>query len=393
MHWHWSPFALLMIIGPGVADRTVTVIAGANPRPAAPVHVATNVDWSGQAVSLVGPHGDVTPAQADVIDGKPALTWIQPSLPAYGKVQYNLRAASSANKLTDIGVTFDRDDHGIAVKIDGQLVTRYVAKGGRKPSLYPVLGPDGQELTQSGPSDHIHHRSFWFTHGKVNGHDFWSEAARSGKTVATGTKIVLSGPLFGEFTSTTDWLAKDGGKVCTDERRFRFYRVPDARIFDVEIAVTGGDKELVFGDDKEGAFGCRVAKSMSVDQGKGKPRAGTLINARGEQNDDAWGKQSPWCDYYGPAGGKVAGIAIFDHPKNFCHPTYWHIRTYGLFCANPFGKSFFTKDKTQDGTARIPPGSALRLRYRVYLHRGDTKTAQVAEHFAAYAEPLKVTLE
>ena len=29
--------------------------------------------------------------------------------------------------------------------------------------------------------DHPHHRSFWYAHGDVNGHDFWSEGSKAGE--------------------------------------------------------------------------------------------------------------------------------------------------------------------------------------------------------------------
>jgi hypothetical protein len=34
--------------------------------------------------------------------------------------------------------------------------------------------------------DHRHHRSLWFAHGAMNGHDFWSEQKAFGKTVHEG---------------------------------------------------------------------------------------------------------------------------------------------------------------------------------------------------------------
>jgi len=35
--------------------------------------------------------------------------------------------------------------------------------------------------------------------------------------------------------------------------------------------------------------------------------------------------------------GETLGVAIFNHPPSFRHPTSWHARTYGLFTANCFG--------------------------------------------------------
>jgi hypothetical protein len=76
---------------------------------------------------------------------------------------------------------------------DGQLLTRYLIKSGNKPILWPIIGPNGEELTRGypmreatpdeRPGSHPHQRSLWFTHGDVNGISFWHEGARSGEIV------------------------------------------------------------------------------------------------------------------------------------------------------------------------------------------------------------------
>jgi hypothetical protein len=71
------------------------------------------------------------------------------------------------------------------------------------------------------------------------------------------------------------------------------------------------------------------------------------------------------------SGGEDVGIAIFDHPKNLRHPTYWHARHYGLLAAHPFGLREFTHDRHQDGSYTIAAGGSLKLRYRVLIHHGD----------------------
>ena len=82
----------------------------------------------------------------------------------------------------------------------------------------------------------------------------------------------------------------------------------------------------------------------------------------------------------------AVGIAIFNHPSSFRYPTTWHVRTYGLFCANPFGYSFFKSTDENNGAYTIPSGETLTLRYRVLLHKGDEKVGKVAEAFEAYAK-------
>jgi hypothetical protein len=112
---------------------------------------------------------------------------------------------------------------------------------------------------------------------------------------------------------------------------------------------------------------------------------GRIVNAEGFTNEPAWGKPSPWVDYHGPIDGQVLGIAILNHPQSFRFPTHWHVRTYGLFAANPFGLHDFYNDKAKDGSHRVEPGGSFRLLYRVVLHQGDERQGRIAERFKAYA--------
>ena len=86
----------------------------------------------------------------------------------------------------------------------------------------------------------------------------------------------------------------------------------------------------------------------------------------------------------------MVGIAIFNHPSSFRYPTGWHVRTYGLFAANPFArKGFNGLEGTQGMSYVLPAGQELVFRYRVFLHRGDEKAGKVAEAFAEYAKMPK----
>ena len=89
--------------------------------------------------------------------------------------------------------------------------------------------------------------------------------------------------------------------------------------------------------------------------------------------------------YYGNVAGEDVGIAIFDHPENFRHPTYWHARGYGLLAANPFGLGKFTHDRHQDGSYTIPADESLTLRYRVLIHHGNYQEARVGVAYRQYA--------
>lgn len=283
-----------------------------------------------------------------------------------------------------------RHEGGVRIEVDGRLFANYLINTGPKPILWPVIGPTGVEMTRAYPmrqlegekQDHPHQRSMWFTHGSVNGVDFWSEHEGHGTIVHREFLTISARNSVAEVASRNDWLGPDGTKHCEDERRLLFRVGDDWRAIDFEITVRASERPVVFGDTKEGTFGLRVPTTMDVASGMG----GKIINSEGQANEQAWGQAAAWVDYHGPVGGEVVGVAILNHPSSFRFPTTWHVRTYGLFAANPFGLSAFRAPAQADGSHRLEVGESFTLRYRVLLHRGDEKQGRVAEAFAEYAQ-------
>jgi hypothetical protein len=66
-------------------------------------------------------------------------------------------------------------------------------------------------------------------------------------------------------------------------------------------------------------------------------------------------------------------------PDSFRHPTRWHVRTYGLFAANPFGNSDFPAGDPPQGEARLTHGEELKLHYRVLFYSGERTAEQLNE--------------
>ena len=286
----------------------------------------------------------------------------------------------------------------LQVSVNGVPYTA-LRQGEFKPYFWPLLGPTGVPLTRAYPMenregedrDHPHQRSFWITHGNVNGVDFWASdplnkpSPKFGKIMQKSLKSTKGGEFLRLATSNL-WVNGMDQPVCEDEQVFTFWQLPNARIIDVEVAIRASWGPVVFGDTKEGTFGLRVPSALDVKRGQG----GKIINAEGVTDQAAWGKPSPWVDYSGPVEGKTVGIAIFDHPTSFRHPTTWHVRDYGLFAANPFGYHDFGVAKP--GAHTVLPGESLRLRYRVLLHEGDATQAGVATAYQGFAQPPAVSL-
>ncbi|MDZ7620033.1 MAG: PmoA family protein [Patescibacteria group bacterium] len=280
-------------------------------------------------------------------------------------------------------VTAEKSEKGVVVKIDGELFTEYITDFGGKPILWPIIGPTGKLMTRSYPmvqgtegerTDHPHQASFWFTHGEVNGLSFWHKEVtkhREFKKIESGKKA--------KIVSVNDWLAPDGQRVLEDLRTVEFGTVGDSRFIDFTIVLKATDGPVTFGDTKEGSFGVRVAATMKVDAKLG----GKIINSEGQVDGEAWGRPAAWVDYCGPVDGETVGIAILNHPSSFRYPTHWHVRSYGLFAANPFGLSDFP-DPKQSGEYTLPKGEEMTFRYRVLVHRGDEKAGKVADVFSCY---------
>jgi hypothetical protein len=311
----------------------------------------------------------------------------------------SLRAADSATnvKLTKLA---DR----VRVEIGGKLFTEYVfADGASRPYCYPVLAPDGMGLTRDFPmketkgeeTDHPWHRSIWFAHSMVNGVDFWNEGkgdvgrspAEKGRTVNDGD-IELKNGRVGVLKSRNKLVAPDGRLIATDERTLRFHAGPDGRFIDYEITMHAlPDQPLVFGDNKDGTMATRLAQWMTMPH-KNVGGTGHIVTATGHRDADAWGKRADWCEYHAEKDGKTYGVAIFDHPQNLRHPTWWMARDYGLFGANPFGWHDYEKEFAKDphkGDYTVPAGGTLTLKYRMYFHFGDETAAKLAERYAEYA--------
>jgi hypothetical protein len=367
-----------------------------------PLTVEVNAPAEAKGV-VVTAAGASLPAQLSRVGDKAAVTVILPALKK-GQTVTLKTAFETAAPAAAKGVQVKEGKEGADVLINGQLFTRYLtsAEAGPKPYLYPVIGPTGEGVTRNYPMkdvagekrDHPHHRSFWFTHDivaldKANPVQFWMEdPKKAGKELHAGFESVESGPAMGRFLARTNWVGPDGKKVCSDVRDIRVYNVPGGRLFDWNTTILATEGDVTFGDTKEGTFGCRVAQDMAVDSKKG----GKIVNSRGQTDDKAWGMPAEWVDYTGPVGGKTVGIAMMNHPTSFRFPTTWHVRTYGLFAANPFGLRDFPNGKGKDGSHVIQKGGSMAFVYRMFIHEGDTKEADVASIFEQYATPPKVTV-
>jgi len=260
----------------------------------------------------------------------------------------------------------------------------------RRPFLYPVNGPDGIGLTDFGKShdptaSHTHHYSIWIAHASVNGQDFWSE--RGGLIAHESFELQEDGPVFCRLVQKARWLLNPASAsqkpqpIINERRTLTFYRAEaDSRLIDVELEVTpAGSQPVTLGQTNFGFLAVRIAQSMTAFDGGGE-----ILNSVGDRNErQAHEKRAQWIDQSGPIDeNRWAGVAIFDHPDNPKHPTYWHCRNDGWA-----GAALNLKEAYQ-----IEPSTSLHLKYRLCLHRYDAVRGGVAQHYAQYEAKPQVHL-
>lgn len=320
-------------------------------------------------------------------------------------------------------VQFTELDDRIRVEIDGKLFTEWRHAEWVAPYFYPVIGPNGENITRHYPmkegvenekQDHPHHRSLRFAHSDVNGVNFWywrpgREKELSDAEILLEKVEALRSGETGEMILWNRWL--DGDELVLRERmRIAITPLEDRQVlmdYDVELHAPDG-KPVTFGDMKDGGLYVRVAGTMKAAEHfkeGGAKLAGTILNSLGDRNEATWGRRAEWVDYFGPdPSGNIAGVALFDHPDNLRFPTHWHSRTYGLVAANRFGRDHFDPEyakprgvscrphgdqcpacNARGGDYTIPGGETLTLRHRLYFHHGNSESANVSGQYARYA--------
>jgi hypothetical protein len=321
-----------------------------------------------------------------------------------------------------VKVVTNEAQHRVDVTINGEPFTSYLwATSQRKPVLYPLIAPDGTTVTRGYPFetrpgervDHPHHAGFWFNYGNANNFDFWnnSDAIKLEDRPKYGTirhdSIVStkSGASSGELNAESTWTTGANQDILKQTTRYIFSNTTiggqSVRGVDIIVTLTALDK-VVFHDDKEGVLGMRVAHFLEsatekggifldasgnptkVDAADTAGATGIYLTSEGKTGDTAWATRGRWCSLTGSTNNHTETIAILDNPANPGFPTYWHARGYGLFAANPLGRSIFDP-KQPAFNYTLEKNQSATFRYRILLFSSSTSTDEMnhlADEFA-----------
>lgn len=263
----------------------------------------------------------------------------------------------------------------IDVTIGKQFFTSYRFQPDEKyPFFFPVNGPEsGAGVTSMRNGQYPHHSSLFFGCDRVNGGNYWQDGLERGQIISVGARIVEAK---GERVVIEDeciWKRPDADAPIIDRRKITISSPTPALYqldFDIEMEML---IDVTIQKTNHSLFSARIDPDLTVKQG------GVMINSEGKQGEKGtFGEGSPWIDCYGERKTGTEGIAILQHPSNRWFPSPWFTRDYGFMSPTPM--YWPENGKTTD----LKKGEKIALRYRVFIHKGDSKQADIASLFEQY---------
>ncbi len=271
-------------------------------------------------------------------------------------------------------ITARKVNDKIEIKINNNLFTSYILSANEKyPFFFPVNGPSKASVTSMRNANYPHHSSLFFGCDKVNGGNYWQEGIERGQIISLRADIIETGGDKVIIENECIWK-RPGAKSPIKDIRTITVRAPSKNLYIIDFDITMEMLlDVTINRTNHSLFSGRMDPDLAVTNG------GTMINAEGETGEKGtFGKASPWMDYYGDRMGTIEGMAILQHPSNKWYPSTWFTRDYGFFSPTPM-----YWPENEENTI-LKKGETFKLRYRVIVHSGDSKTAKIAEEFEKY---------
>jgi len=244
---------------------------------------------------------------------------------------------------------------------------------------------DGTELTRPCPfpkgypkSDHTWHRALWWSWKAINGINFW-EKNQPG-TDPTEVEITHHDDGSAQIDLTIAYHLPDEPPLVVEKRVITVSAPDKSGAYHINWQATftpGGKDDVVFNRNSYGGMALRMAAECCGDPAAGK-QPWSFLDSEGRANCN--NQTARWVNYSGTApNGRPASVAMFDHPDNPRHPSWWQSRSRYPYL-NP---SFTCKE---DYT--LPAGRSLTLRYRILVHQGAVDTERLEQAWNAFSAPL-----
>lgn len=291
----------------------------------------------------------------------------------------------------DAELAWRKADGSTALVAGDQIVWRFNhGPGDSKPSFHPVAPRNGPELTWFRPADHPWHRGLWFSWKFINGVNYWEEDKSTGRSAGETSSTALRVETHADFSALVTQELRyrpAGGEAVLKEERTILVSAPDAdggytMDWNMRFTAVGDvvlDRTPLPNEPDGKVFGGYAGLSMRLAKGITEVKALSSAGPCTFESERFRGK-STFLDYAGLVDGKVAGIAMFDHPSNLNNPSPWYV-------INGPVMHYFSPAVICYGPHRMKAGEQLSLRYRVSIHTGRWDAQRLEAEAARFAKP------
>jgi len=292
-------------------------------------------------------------------------------------------AVSSASS-ADGPVRITTEQNAVTIHEGSSPLLRYAYRDvPYKPCVQRLFTPGGVNVLRDSPADHKHHHALMYA-VTVDGLNFWEEYTRPGREEHRNFSDVTVGTTAdvpcGSFTENLDWVDPNTSELMLNESRtIRVCRLDDAKAtllsWRSNLAAPKGKDSVTLSGSHYFGLGMRFVESMDT--------GSTFRNSAGEAGEVVRGDErltrARWCAIYGNADGKPVTIAMFCHPENVRHPTYW------FTMAKPFAYLSATMNLYKE-SLKIDSGQPLELRYAVAVWDGKVEDRQIDRLYSRWIE-------
>ena len=273
-------------------------------------------------------------------------------------------------------VTAEQVGDKIEFRINGDLITSYIFSEYEKyPFFFPVNGPSKATVTSMRNANYPHHSSLFFGCDRVNGGNWWQEGLERGQIKSVRVDIIQTGAEKASIENECIWSRPGADSPIRDKRKITVSAASENMVYiDFDITMEMLEDVSIL-KTNHSLFSARLDPDLAVING------GTMVNAEGKTGEKGtFGQASAWMDCYGNRQGKTEGMAILQHPANEWFPSPWFTRDYGFFSPTPM---YWPEN---DKNTELKKGEKLTLRYRVIVHSGNEKEADITGEFEKYAK-------
>ncbi|MBK8095478.1 MAG: PmoA family protein [Planctomycetes bacterium] len=247
------------------------------------------------------------------------------------------------------------------------------------PHWFPLCTPSGRDMLVQQAEPYPHHRAMWIADKVQLGDgpvvDFYHgqpkalvPRIRSDRALTATSEDARSVVLVG----AQQWVAGDV-TFLDDERRLRVRWLDDGQVsIDLEWTLRASHGPVTFHSDWIHYAWPYLRLHPRFSQQGGA----VVVDDRGRRGSEAiHGQYANWVDCSATIDGVTEGVAIFVPQDGEWHK--WLVRDYG--CIGP------RRPDAQSGVKfTLGQGEELRGRVRLFVHRGDAATGDVAGRYREY---------